>query len=540
MKSGFERIIDRLKSFWYQFKREKIGLVGIGLLITVATMSLAGVVFGDPSTTLVGGDNPKSAKPAWLASFDPNSFPDQLLVDQNFDQGSIQENFDFEQSPKERYDLLTSWSSTNESILRPQVNLNTKEGYLNITMTDTGETLPESDSDSEGPVATVLLSRDINWEKEDPPNGINSYFKYKFLFSMANVTHFRRIYGIETFVYVKSRVLPVPTMVEVLKQQLGIEPEYHPNYGIEWSPSVPKLSSKDFTKKERPERFRETYFLFKSFSKLELNFVTTFAIKNDYLRTEEGGSYNLLLDEWKITGRSYYSGVFGSTSNGGDLFTLIGQAFLNDVKVGLSTIFISLSIGISLGLVAGYYRGKVDEGIMRVVDALLVLPTLPILIVLAALFRESGIPRVWGVLFALSFITWAGTARLIRSQVLKERERPYIEAAKASGVPNLHIMFGHIFPNIIGLVTYQVVLGLQSVIYATAGLTFLGLGPEWPSFGRLLQRISGVVLGGGEQTNPSGSSLWWLVLFPGLFLFLFCTALVFIGMATQRVVAREG
>lgn len=557
MRSGFERLMDSLKDFWNQFKREKIGLVGILILLSLVGITINGVFFGDPSTSLTGGDNPRGAKPGWMAAFDSNSFPDRTLIDENFDTGAtIGNTFDEEEQPIGT-DTVNNVTTTNSSYLTATPSINSEQGFLNLSFTDTGK---RNTTPMTPPKAKILLSKDIDWDEAKPPNGVNSYFTYLQTIhalegeaqAFERFNQFRDAYTVATRVYIKSRLLSTTVMENTLEDQLGSVPDELVNkeedYGILWTTKLPITDTDPDNppKQSKTLNFRIMYYIFQEFSQLELNIVTTFKPRTMDPETRGNGTYSFLIDKWHFTGRSYYSGIFGTTPRGADLLTLIGSAFKNDTALGLSTTLISLFLGIFLGLVAGYYKGKTDESIMRVADMLLVLPTLPFMIVLAAIFRESEVSTIWGVLFSLSFIAWAGTARLIRSQVLKEREKPYIEAAKASGVPNIRIIFGHVFPNLIGLVMYQIMLSLQSIIYITAGLTFLGMGPSWASFGRLLQQVSGVVLGeGGEaaglqQVRGGGRlSMWWLVIFPGLFLFLYTTGLVFVGMAAQRVIGRE-
>ncbi|NIQ06969.1 MAG: ABC transporter permease subunit [Candidatus Korarchaeota archaeon] len=131
---------------------------------------------------------------------------------------------------------------------------------------------------------------------------------------------------------------------------------------------------------------------------------------------------------------------------------------------------------------------------------------------------------------------------MIRSQTLSEKGRPYIEAARACGAPNTVIMFKHILPNIFPLIWMQLMLGVQVAILGEAALSFLGVGPDWTSWGRILYRVAGSLLqeGGGAGGGPTGSLVWWFIFFPGLMLALLGTGFVFVGMSLERITGAKG
>lgn len=145
-------------------------------------------------------------------------------------------------------------------------------------------------------------------------------------------------------------------------------------------------------------------------------------------------------------------------------------------SAALATIFIAL-IGITLGMIAGYLGGWVDEVIMRVVEVLLALPSLLLALALVGVLG----PSLENVIFGAVLVWWAGYARLVRALVLEVRENPYVEAAVAVGVQTPRILMRHILPNIIGPVIVLASLEMGTLILIIAGLNFLGLGVQPPT-----------------------------------------------------------
>ncbi len=146
----------------------------------------------------------------------------------------------------------------------------------------------------------------------------------------------------------------------------------------------------------------------------------------------------------------------------------------------------STTIGITIGAIAGYMGGWVDEALMRLTEVLMSFPGVLLAILIIFITQE---PSMVAVIGALSVSGWAGYARLVRGQVLSEREREYVEAARALGLHPARVLFGHVLPNVIAPVIVQATFGLAGAILAEASLSFLGLGPQdQPSWGALLDQ----------------------------------------------------
>ena len=226
--------------------------------------------------------------------------------------------------------------------------------------------------------------------------------------------------------------------------------------------------------------------------------------------------------EFGVLGMLY--GLLGVDHMGSDIWSQLIYGTRIALAIGLSAAFIAVIIGTSVGMVAGYIGGMVDEVLMRVVDVLLAVPTMPILIILGALFGKS----VANVVILLALFSWMGVARIVRSQALSLKERTFVESAKASGASSGYIMLSHILPNTMPLIFANLVLRIPSAILTEASLSFLGLGdPRVPTWGRILQN--------SRQFGGFTKMAWWWLLPPGLALTFLSLAFVFIGNAVNEI-----
>jgi peptide/nickel transport system permease protein len=155
------------------------------------------------------------------------------------------------------------------------------------------------------------------------------------------------------------------------------------------------------------------------------------------------------------------------------------------LSVGLISIIISLSLGIVLGALAGYFRGWIDDTIMWLINVIWSIPTL-LLVFAITLVLGKGF---WQVFIAVGLTMWVSVARIVRGQVLSVRELEYVEAARALGFNNTRIIFRHILPNILGPVLVIAASNFASAIVIEAGLSFLGVGvqPPQPSWGLMIK-----------------------------------------------------
>lgn len=176
--------------------------------------------------------------------------------------------------------------------------------------------------------------------------------------------------------------------------------------------------------------------------------------------------------------------LLGNDDRGRDVLSRLIYGTRIALIVGLGVTAIALSIGVSIGATAGYFGGKVDFVLSRIIDTLMAFPTLALLITLAAVVGPSLI----NVILAIGTTVWASYARIVRADVLSLRERDYVLAARASGAGSARIIVRHMLPNVLGPVVVLATLGIGGIIILESALSFLGLGiqPPDPSWGGML------------------------------------------------------
>ncbi|MDA9761854.1 ABC transporter permease [Desulfobacterales bacterium] len=191
---------------------------------------------------------------------------------------------------------------------------------------------------------------------------------------------------------------------------------------------------------------------------------------------------------------------FGTDDLARDIWSQTIYGSRISLTIGFVAALITVFSGTFLGLIAGYYGKLLDETLMRIVDFFMMLPELPLMIVLAAVLG----PSLWNIILVVSLVSWPTTARVVRSQVLSLKERPFVESSRCIGASNFQLMFAEILPNVIPLMFAQAVIMITEAIYAEAVLSFLGLGdPTSISWGMMLNSVfeSGVI----------AESYWWVV-----------------------------
>ncbi|MFN2266840.1 MAG: ABC transporter permease [Desulfonatronovibrio sp.] len=195
--------------------------------------------------------------------------------------------------------------------------------------------------------------------------------------------------------------------------------------------------------------------------------------------------------------------LLGTDNLGRDVFSRLIYGARVSLWVGFVAVGISLSIGIVLGLIAGYFGRLVDEIIMRFVDVMLCFPSFFLILAVIA-FLE---PSLTNIMIVIGLTSWMGVARLVRAETLTLREREFVQAARLCGAGTSRILFVHILPNALPPVLVSATLGIAAAILTESALSFLGLGvqPPTPSWGNILM----------EGKDVMGIAPW-LSIFPGM------------------------
>lgn len=224
--------------------------------------------------------------------------------------------------------------------------------------------------------------------------------------------------------------------------------------------------------------------------------------------------YGVDLDEQLRSPSATY--WLGTDKFGRDLLTRIIYGTRISLLIGLVPTFISMVLGAALGIISGYYGGKVDFMVMRLADVMIAFPSLLLAMVVMYTLGAS----LFNIFIALSLVSWAGTARVVRSQTLSLKHKEFVEAARAIGVKKSVIMLKHIFPNCLPALIVLFTLQIPEAIMFESSLSFLGVGaqPPTPSWGLLVSR--------GKEYLFSAP---WVAIMPGVAILMTVLAFNFMG-----------
>lgn len=217
--------------------------------------------------------------------------------------------------------------------------------------------------------------------------------------------------------------------------------------------------------------------------------------------------------------------ILGTDGSGRDVLARLMYGGRYSLSIGIVAVSISILIGTTLGVIAGYYGGFIDSLIMRITDVFMCFPFLPLLIMVSAIMSDASIPteyRIYVVMFIIGILSWTGTCRMVRGQILSLREQEFMQAAESLGLSDARKMFVHLLPNTLATIIVSATLGIGGAILTESGLSFLGLGvtPPTPTWGNMIQVA---------QDYYTLSNRWWLWIPPGLCIFVVVISINLLG-----------
>lgn len=213
----------------------------------------------------------------------------------------------------------------------------------------------------------------------------------------------------------------------------------------------------------------------------------------------------------------------GLDDAGQNMITLLLYSTRTTLVVGLGATAVAMIIGTIVGIVAGYVGRRTDGALMRFTDFFLVIPEVPLMMIIAAVWG----PGIVKLILVIGLILWTWTARVIRAQTKSVRERVYVKRAKSLGASDWHTVTRHVFPQVAPLLVVNTVLTFAVAVFDETALSFLGLGdPNRPSLGRMIELAS--------KANAVTNQAWWAIFYPGVVVTLIILSLTLMGTALEN------
>lgn len=507
-----------ITNFWSQYRKHRMGLIGLTLIIIFTGMAIFAPFLVTHSPNPQDKVAPTYLAPSWMAVFDKHAvITKEYLTDPYL-----------HETPK----MAVNGTSDEFSFAHQSIDSLNNYSYVNLTWSHTaGTELSYKWADSvthEDPNNTyadfndfVYFDQNVSWPWNAEPSDVNMSISFA-TFTTGNFTYgtvplnnyWFRIYvwildssGDWTRVYTSRDATYVP---EIQERRISL------NYY-----SIQSVFGGMVSRNNTPQVDPLNQFT------VRVGVAPTYRFLNPLTRPPwmyNNGSVTFQVTHLKLVAYGDYFGLLGTTNWGADAYSQLIYGSRISLVIGIVATALSTAVGVIVGLVAGYFGGRTDEILMRLVDFLLVIPGLPLMMVLAAFLG----PSIQNIIIVIAILGWTGTSRLIRSQVLAEKNKAYVESARAIGASDTYIMFRHILPNVTPILFANITLGVVGAILSEAGLSFLGLtSPEDPSWGRMLADART----GGAFTLGA----WWVVLFPGLMITTISLAFTFVGHSMDQV-----
>jgi peptide/nickel transport system permease protein len=232
--------------------------------------------------------------------------------------------------------------------------------------------------------------------------------------------------------------------------------------------------------------------------------------------------YGLHEEVGPVYGHPSWSHPLGLDDGGVDMVTLLMWGARISLVVGFAATLVSIVIGGTVGLLAGYFGKTVDTVLMRITDYFLAIPDVPLMIVVAAIWG----PSLFHIIVVIGVLLWTGTARVVRAQVKSIRERVYVKRARSLGAGHVRIILRHVLPQIAPLLIANTVLTIAVAVFDETALSFLGLGdPSRISLGKVIENAF--------QRTAISSGAWWAIVPPGAAVALLILSCSLIGRAME-------
>jgi len=232
--------------------------------------------------------------------------------------------------------------------------------------------------------------------------------------------------------------------------------------------------------------------------------------------------YDLHEQVGPVFGHPSWSHPLGLDDGGIDMVTLLMWGARISLVVGFAATFVSMVIGGTIGVAAGYFGGKVDTVLMRITDYFLVIPDVPLMIIVAAIWG----PSLFHIVIVIGILLWTSTARVIRAQVKSVRERVYVKRARSLGASHTRVVFRHVLPQVAPLLIANTVLTIAVAIFDETALSFLGLGdPSRISLGKVIENAF--------QRAAISTGAWWAIVPPGALVAVIILACSLLGGALE-------
>jgi len=270
------------------------------------------------------------------------------------------------------------------------------------------------------------------------------------------------------------------------------------------------------------DRFRDVYTTSLKSKDPESWAIWPLVYQDPYRRVKAGEWPEQPENPYGTNGRPSRTNWFGTNQQGFDVFTQMVHGTQIALSVGFISMAIAASIGITLGALAGYFGGWADMLVSRLIEVFMCIPTLVLILAIVAMLDHVSNYHLMAI---VGITGWTGIARLARAEFMKLKELEFVSAARAMGAGPLRIMFRHLLRNALAPVLVPITFGIADAILIESGLSYLGFGasPPNPSWGTLL-----------HSGRLAIEQMWWLILFPGLAIFLTVLAYNLIGEGLQE------